>query len=109
MKVPNWISLSLFVAAGACAAFNGNEQSRDKASEVAKVFDKFATLVKTRSDNKNFYVESNGLPDHRMMVGITAWQQQVPLPQKYTGNNSWQFPLFPVEAKEKLSAKYLGF
>jgi hypothetical protein len=105
MKVPNWISLSLFVAAGACAAINGNEQSRDKASEVAKVFDKFATLVKTRSDNKNFYVESNGLPDHRMMVGITAWQQQVPLPQKYTGNNSWQFPLFPVEAKEKLSAK----
>ena len=105
MKVPNWISLSLFVAAGACAAINGNEQSRDKASEVAKVFDKFATQVKTRSDNKNFYVESNGLPDHRMMVGITAWQQQVPLPQKYTGNNSWQFPLFPVEAKEKLSAK----
>ena len=43
-----------------------------------------------------FYVESNGIPDHPMMVGITAWQQQVPLPQTYTGDNAWRIPLHPV-------------
>jgi hypothetical protein len=40
-----------------------------------------------------------------MMTGITAWQQQVPLPQRYMGRNAWQFPLFPVPAKEPMSAK----
>lgn len=81
------------------------QTAKDRAAEVAKSFAKFAPEVKTRSDEKNFFVESNGLPDHEMMTGITAWQQQVPLPQKYTGSNAWQFPLFPVPAKEKLSAK----
>ena len=38
------------------------------------------------------YVESNGMPDHRMMVGIRAWQQQVPIPQPYTGRNAWRIP-----------------
>jgi Raf kinase inhibitor-like YbhB/YbcL family protein len=50
-------------------------------------------------------VESNGVPDHEMMVGITAWQQQVPLPQKYNGENAWRIPLNPVPAKEPMSAK----
>jgi phosphatidylethanolamine-binding protein (PEBP) family uncharacterized protein len=40
-----------------------------------------------------------------MMVGITAWQQQVPLPQNYTGANAWQFPLVPVPAKTPVSIK----
>lgn len=40
-----------------------------------------------------------------MMIGITAWQQQVPLPQPYTGNNAWRIPLHPVPAKKPLSAK----
>ena len=26
-------------------------------------------------DEDYFYAEGNGLPDHNMMVGITAWQQ----------------------------------
>ncbi|MEO0054706.1 MAG: hypothetical protein RLZZ50_653, partial [Verrucomicrobiota bacterium] len=56
--------------------------------------------VKTRWDEKFLYVESNGLPSHGMMVGITAWQQQVPLPQNYTGANAWRVPLAPVPAKE---------
>lgn len=77
----------------------------DRAVEVSKAFEKFAPHVKTRSDEKTFYVESNGMPDHEMMTGITAWQQQVPLPQKYFGNNAWQFPLFPVPAKVPKSAK----
>jgi len=56
-------------------------------------------------DDQFYYVESNGLPDHAMMIGITAWQQQVPLPQNYTGNNAWRIPLTPIPAKQVLSAK----
>lgn len=61
--------------------------------------------VKTRSDGRHFYIESDSIPDHNMMVGITAWQQQVPIPQPYTGNNAWQIPLKPVPARNPLSAK----
>src|SRR3954462_14382949 len=53
-------------------------------------FEKFAPAVAVRWDERFLYVESNGLPAHKMMVGITAWQQQVPLPQKYTGANAWR-------------------
>lgn len=95
---------TLFVGSGVAGAFYAQD-SKARATEVDKSFSKFAPAVKTRSDDKNFYVESNGLPDHEMMTGITAWQQQVPLPQKYTGANAWQFPLFPVPAKEPMSAK----
>jgi phosphatidylethanolamine-binding protein (PEBP) family uncharacterized protein len=40
-----------------------------------------------------------------MMVGITAWQQQVPLPQRYAGENAWRIPLTPAPAKEVVSIK----
>ncbi len=74
---------------------------------IADSFDPFAKLgaVKVRQDSKFFYVESNSMPDHRMMVGITAWQQQVPMPQSYFDNNAWRIPLEPVVAKNPLSAK----
>jgi phosphatidylethanolamine-binding protein (PEBP) family uncharacterized protein len=65
----------------------------------------FAPRVKVRWDERFLFIESNGLPAHNMMVGITAWQQQVPLPQNYTGANAWQFPLVPVPAKEPRSIK----
>ena len=45
------------------------------------------------------------MPDHEMMTGITAWQQQVPLPQNYTGDNAWRIPLKPVPAKRSMLAK----
>ena len=80
-------------------------QSDALASQVDKSFKPFAGKVKTRHDDEFYYVESDGMPDHRMMVGITAWQQQVPLPQAYTGSNAWRFPLVPKVAKEPLSAK----
>lgn len=74
---------------------------------IADSFEPFAKLkaLKYRQDAEFFYVESNSMPDHRMMVGITAWQQQVPLPQPYFGNNAWRIPLQPVVAKNPLSAK----
>jgi phosphatidylethanolamine-binding protein (PEBP) family uncharacterized protein len=68
-------------------------------------FGAFFPKVKTRSDARFFYVESDSIPDHQMMVGITAWQQQVPIPQPYTGANAWQIPLHPVKASNPMSAK----
>lgn len=66
----------------------------------AALFAPFGPAVKTRWDENFLYIESNGLPAHSMMIGITAWQQQVPLPQDYTGSNAWRIPLNPVPAKE---------
>ena len=79
----------------------------DKAPGIAKAFEAFVKTkaIKARWDERYFYVESKGIPDHRLMVGITAWQQQVPLPQSYFGENAWQIPLHPVPAKNPQSAK----
>ncbi len=74
---------------------------------IADTFEPFAkrNAIKYRQDGQFFYVESNSMPDHRMMVGITAWQQQVPIPQPYFGDNAWRIPLEPVVAKNPMSAK----
>ncbi|OYW77263.1 MAG: hypothetical protein B7Z37_05015 [Verrucomicrobia bacterium 12-59-8] len=68
------------------------------APAAAKPFLAFPRL-ELKWDKDFLFVGSNGLPDHNMMVGITAWQQQVPLPQNYTGDNMWRVPLHPVPAK----------
>ncbi|MCE9518446.1 MAG: hypothetical protein K8R87_02595, partial [Verrucomicrobia bacterium] len=47
------------------------------APSQALPFMAFAPKVNARWDANFLYVESNGLPDHNMMIGITAWQQQV--------------------------------
>ncbi|MDP7304852.1 MAG: YHYH protein [Pirellulaceae bacterium] len=73
--------------------------------DLAKLFDPFKDKVRVRFDRDFLYVETNGMPDHSMMIGITAWQQQVPLPQSYTGSNAWRIPLQPVPAKNPLSTK----
>jgi phosphatidylethanolamine-binding protein (PEBP) family uncharacterized protein len=61
--------------------------------------------ITTRWDERFLYVESKGIPSHPMMVGITAWQQQVPVPQAYTGTNAWRIPLHPIPAKEPATTK----
>lgn len=71
----------------------------------AAAFDAFAPLVKVRWDQQNLFIDGNGLPAHPMMIGITAWQQQVPLPQNYTGSNAWQIPLNPVPAQTPATIK----
>jgi phosphatidylethanolamine-binding protein (PEBP) family uncharacterized protein/Ca2+-binding EF-hand superfamily protein len=68
------------------------------APAAAKPFLVFPKL-ELKWDKDFLFVGSNGFPDHNMMVGITAWQQQVPLPQNYTGDNAWRIPLHPVPAK----------
>lgn len=72
---------------------------------MAGPFRAFAPKVKVRDDGQFLYVESDGMPAHNMMVGIKAWQQQVPLPQPYSGNNAWRIPLNPVPAKTPASIK----
>src|SRR5436190_2131586 len=75
------------------------------APAVGQIFEPFKDRLKLRWDDQFLFVGSDGFPDHRMMVGITAWQQQVALPQSYFDRNAWQIPLKPVPAKEPLSAK----
>jgi hypothetical protein len=65
----------------------------------------FKAFVTTRWDNNYYYVASGGMPQHNMMVGITSWQQQVPIPQAYTGSNSWSIPLQPAYADVPLSTR----
>ncbi len=95
-----------------------------KSPAQATPFGAFAPFVSTRWDERWLYVESDGLPhappapgtkpddakgififSHPMMVGIIAWQQQVPLPQNYRGANAWQIPLTPELADKPVSAK----
>lgn len=68
-------------------------------------FAPFSSRVQTRFDSQYLYVESDGMPDHRMMVNIRAWQQQVPLPQNYAGGNAWRIPLAPRLAEQPMSAR----
>ncbi len=72
---------------------------------IQKHFEAFKDKLEFRSDDDYFYVGGNGFPDHPMMVGIRNWQQQVPLPQPYTGKNAWRIPLNPKVADKPISAK----
>lgn len=73
--------------------------------QQAVPFAAFSPRVKVRWDQDFLYVENNGIPAHGMMKGITAWQQQVPLPQMYSGDNAWRIPLHPVPAGQSIPIK----
>ncbi len=68
-----------------------------------EAFQAFAKTVSARVDGPHLVVESNGLPAHEMMVGIRAWQQQVPLPQPFVGQNAWRLPLNRQPADKPIS------
>jgi len=68
-------------------------------------FAAFKPSISTRWDDTYFYIASNGIPSHNMMIGITNWQQQVPITQPYSGTNSWSIPLQPAYATTPLSTK----
>ncbi|MDA7511301.1 YHYH protein, partial [Verrucomicrobia bacterium] len=67
-------------------------------AERAEAFSPFHPRVRVRWDDQWFYIESDGIADHDMMTGITNWQQQIPVPQYYYGDNAWQIPLKPTPA-----------
>jgi len=77
------------------------------AMRMAAPFEHFKPKVRYHWDGTWFYEESDGMPDTtvmpNIMVGITSWQQQVPLPQSYFGNNAWRIPLIPIPSKNPLS------
>jgi hypothetical protein len=68
-------------------------------------FSAFSKSVKVTKSAKYYLVESSGIPDHQMMVGIKSWQQQVPAIQPYTGTNAWSIPIAPVLSATPISAK----
>ena len=72
---------------------------------IDSAFASFKPAISTTWDNTYFYITSTGLPNHNMMIGITNWQQQVPVSQPYNGTNSWSIPLQPVYATIPLSTK----
>ena len=72
-------------------------------SEMKSLFESFDN-ISTSSDSNYFYISSNGLPSHNMMIGITNWQQQFPIDQDYTGDNRWSIPINPEFSDEPLSS-----
>ena len=74
-------------------------------SFIDSAFTPFKPSISTNWDTTYFYVSSTGIPNHNMMVGITSWQQQVPIPQNYSGTNHWSIPLQPVYATTPLSTR----
>lgn len=92
-----------FLALGVLLASAGGHALRSARSTSDPVamdsaFAPFKPKVGTHWDNDWFYVESRGLAEHEMMAGIVSWQQQVPIPQCYIGDNAWPIPLNPVLA-----------
>jgi phosphatidylethanolamine-binding protein (PEBP) family uncharacterized protein len=83
------------------------QRASDATPTIAKTFAAFERRgeIVCRQDDRWFFVESNGIPNHPLMVGIRTWQQQVPLPQPYVGKNAWQIPLHPVPAVNPQSAR----
>lgn len=74
----------------------------DLISTIISHFNNFSGVTIT-SDDDHFYIHSYSWPEHGMGVGITSWQEQVPIPQNYTGDNSWVIPIKPKMAEEPLS------
>ena len=67
---------------------------------LTSAFAQFSSTVSSSFDSNNFYVNSTGIPNHTMMVGISnrGWQQQVPSSKCYINNSHWTIPLNPVIA-----------
>jgi phosphatidylethanolamine-binding protein (PEBP) family uncharacterized protein len=105
-EVREWNSASFLASAKPALARGEEPEGRvDDAPESVRHFSAFEKSVGLRWDQRFLYVESNGIPDHPMMVGIRSWQQQVPLPQNYRGRNAWSIPRNPIPAKEPQSTR----
>ncbi|MEI8286631.1 MAG: YHYH protein [Actinomycetes bacterium] len=99
------VSTSMASATTAAEATTTSVASQVSALTVPDAFAAFADTVKVTREGKWWMVESDGMPAHNMMVGITSWQQQVPTSQPYVGSNAWSIPAEPVISKSPVSAK----
>jgi len=99
--------LCMFIYACKKSSSQPDELTAAKTSHayMDSAFLPYNSYVNVDWDSTYFYVSSNGLPAHNMMVGITNWQQQVPINQPYTGTNRWSIPLQPVFSNQPLSLK----
>lgn len=108
------VSLSaLLIASVVLAGCSGGNGDTDETPSIGTSFTSDPSVmnaaftpysnVSTRWDDNYFYVESQGIPDHQMMVGITAWIAQVPTPHDYTGDNAWPIPLTATYAANPIS------
>ena len=102
----------LLAACGSGPSTTGESTTQGATSATADLteqqlagFDAFAKTVTVFTSGGLWLVECNGIPTHPMMVGITSWQQQVPVAQDYRGSNAWQFPVTPEMADEPVSAR----
>ena len=94
------------------AAFTGlfflnqiNENSAHAAVSSVNLpgFSAFSKSVRVTKSAKFYLVESSGMPNHSMMVGIKSWQQQVPTIQPYSGSNAWSIPIKPTLSKTPMT------
>ena len=83
---------------------NGRHELGTFATPTSQAFAPFEN-VKTQVDEQELVIESDGLPEHNMMIGIRAWQQQVPLPQPFFGENAWRLPLQPEFSNQPISVR----
>lgn len=81
-------------------SFTKKAMSTTDPAFLTSAFAQFASTVSTTYDANFFYVNSTGIPNHTMMVGISSrgWQQQVPTSKCYINANHWTIPLNPVIA-----------
>lgn len=95
-------SMFFGVACSTTDTVNDNPIVSSDATVMAQAFAPYSRVTTTTS-GEYFLVESNGIPDHTMMTGITAWIDQVPTPHDYTGTNAWKIPLQTQYANEVLT------
>lgn len=113
----------LLCAITAIWVLGGGFSCAHHAPKIADSFEPHKPNVRYYWDSTHFYVESDGMPDRtkmpNLMVGITAWQQQLPMPVSYffstinpesnplslgyQQRNVWKIPLVPVPAAAPLS------
>jgi len=84
---------------------SGRDSRGGRRPDQVRPFEVFSRLVDLRWDQDSLYVESNGMPDHEVMVGITRWIGRFPMPQNYRGKNAWTIPLHPTPARVPRSAR----
>jgi len=93
------------------ATFPGEHTFENPGEEVpglARAFAPFRETLGISWDDEFLYVEGNGLPNHPMMAGITAWQQQVPIPHDFTGEHRFKLPLNPQYLEESGELTLMG-
>ena len=115
-------NLSCLLIAAGCWLTSAAPLLADNSALMAASFAPFKPKVRYYSDSTYFYEESDGMPSRtlmpNLMVGITSWQQQIPLPAAYFANNTnpadsgsagylqpnyWRIPLVPVPAASPIN------